>query len=85
MTGYSPRGATSATRMKAVQQQVQKGIRPPFDRFDHKHFSTSDDVANVALRKVVEKCYQLDPTKRSSARDISDLLFKALDKIQDNQ
>ena len=85
MTGYTPRGTTSASRIEAVQKQLRKGIQPKFDRFGRNYFSTSDDAVIVAMREAVEKCYQPDPTKRSSAQDIVNHLFKALHKAHNDK
>ena len=82
LTGYTPRGATNKERMENVQKQVKKGIPPMLDRFGSKFYTTSDKPAISAMREAINKCYQPDPTKRSSAREITNILFKAMNETQ---
>jgi hypothetical protein len=63
-----------------VRDQVQKGIPPLFDRFGPEFYSISKEPTIVALREAVKKCYQPDPQKRSSAREIATYLMSAMNE-----
>ena len=76
LTGHSPRGPTRQDRMQFQANQVKRGIPPILDKI----YSTSNQPAVVAMREAVNKCYQPDPQKRSSAREIATGLLKVLNE-----
>jgi serine/threonine protein kinase len=81
LTGHSPRGPTKQDRKAHIQQQVLNGVAPALDRFPNVFYSTSEDPRIVAMKQALNECYQPDPTKRSSSRDIANILIKAIVEI----
>jgi serine/threonine protein kinase len=61
-----------------MNEKVQKGILPKIPDLVKK--STSPEV--VAIREAMLRCYEYDPSKRPSAREIAASLQKALDKLE---
>ena len=78
LTTHSPRGKMKKERMDEVRQVVAKGIRPTVGE----EFATSRDHSLVAIRKAMQKCHEFDPKKRPTAREISNMLVKAVSEVR---
>jgi serine/threonine protein kinase len=61
-----------------MTEKVQKGILPTIPNFVKK----STQPEEVAIREAMLRCYEKDPAKRPSAREIAVSLQKALDKLE---
>lgn len=74
LTTKSPRGKMYAERMQETRELVLRGEAPilpePFDR-------NNDSVTKV-FRKAMEMCFEVDPAKRASARQIANMLMTTL-------
>ena len=78
LTTHSPRGKMKRERMEEVRQLVAKGVRPSMG----KEYATSKDPSVVAIRKAIHKCQEFDPKKRPAAREISNMLIKAVSEVR---
>lgn len=74
LTTHSPRGKMKKERAEEVRAKVLKG-EPPF--LDSK-YTKSKDPSIVAFRKAMKLCFEPDPTKRGSARQVADIMLTAL-------
>jgi hypothetical protein len=61
-----------------MRQLVAKGIRPSMG----KEYATSKDPSVVVIRKAIHKCQEVDPKKRPTAREISNMLIKAVSEVR---
>lgn len=69
--------------MLEIKEQVRVGIPPILDK---KFYSTSSDNPVItAMMNAIEKCYQPNPKKRHSARDIAGILLKTMMEIEKTQ
>ena len=80
LTGHSPRGQTKAIRAEEQQNLVRLGIPPQM----HPFYLESTEPSIVAMRRALEKCYEADPKKRPTARQIAALLVNATRIITSN-
>lgn len=74
LVGHSPRrpSRNETGWIEKVRTDVKAGIPPKFSDDD---FSKEPDI--VAIVEAISRCYELDPRKRSSARDIVSILEQA--------
>lgn len=78
LTGLEPRGKENKKqRYKSVSNMVAKGELPSFP----KQYAESSDPAITAIMKAILLCWESDPSGRPSAMDISKLLYKALEGL----
>ena len=64
-----------------VNFKVQRGELP----FIPDDVRNTDDPEVIAIRDAMLSCYTFDPLQRPSARDIANLLDKALESLSSNQ
>jgi serine/threonine protein kinase len=76
LTSKSPRGQMLASREEEARELVKSGKRPGLMQ----PFSTSNDTAFVAFRKVFDLCHEPDPRKRGTAQQVADILWQALEQ-----
>ena len=57
---------------EAAQQEIVKGMLPPF----HQYIATPSDPINQVLLKAIEMCYVYDAKDRPKAGDILEYLEK---------
>mmetsp|Transcript_6877 Transcript_6877/g.16921 ORF Transcript_6877/g.16921 Transcript_6877/m.16921 type:complete len:137 (-) Transcript_6877:530-940(-) len=78
LTGLEPRGKEhKRRRLKGASNAVAHGEIPQFPD----NYSNSTDMAIEAIRCAIKLCWEPDPGIRSSAMDIAQGLFAALDNI----
>jgi serine/threonine protein kinase len=74
LTTRSPRGKMKAERMQETRELVLRGEAPitpePFDK-------NNDSVTKV-FRKAMKMCFEVDPAKRASARQVANMLMTTL-------
>jgi serine/threonine protein kinase len=78
LTTKSPRGKLKRERMEEVRQVVLDGVPPEMDP----EFAESTDPALVAIRTAIEMCYEPDPVKRPSSRQIAEVLMETLVELR---
>jgi serine/threonine protein kinase len=61
-----------------MHDKVQNGVLPTIPNYVRK----SQEPETVAIREAMLRCYEYDPMKRPSAREIAVALQKALDKLE---
>ena len=61
-----------------AKDYVLRGDRPPI----HKLVANSQDPYNIAMVKAIHMCWEENPKKRASAREVADVLKEGLDKIK---
>lgn len=71
--------------MLDIQKQVRDGIAPILDKIEDKMYSSNDNPAIVAMMNAIENCYQPNPKKRHSAREIAGILLKTMTEIEKTQ
>mmetsp|Transcript_30317 Transcript_30317/g.44873 ORF Transcript_30317/g.44873 Transcript_30317/m.44873 type:complete len:85 (-) Transcript_30317:16-270(-) len=64
--------------VKKAMKMVMNGKRPEVSR----EIMESTDPMNLALIKAMQMCHIHDPTKRATAREVSNFLTQELKKIE---
>jgi serine/threonine protein kinase len=81
LTTRSPRGKMKKERMEEVREHVVRGeppkIPPPFNK--------SKDKISKIFRQAMRMCFEKDPKKRATAREVAELLTDALQKLQQHE
>eukprot|EP00565_Helicotheca_tamesis_P003023 CAMPEP_0185739324 /NCGR_PEP_ID=MMETSP1171-20130828/35155_1 /TAXON_ID=374046 /ORGANISM="Helicotheca tamensis, Strain CCMP826" /LENGTH=202 /DNA_ID=CAMNT_0028410843 /DNA_START=101 /DNA_END=709 /DNA_ORIENTATION=+ len=78
LTGHAPRGKMNDQNKADARERVLNGEAPVLPRYHEK----SSDPSIVALRHAMRKCFEKDPKKRASAKEIADDLVKAALELQ---
>jgi hypothetical protein len=91
-TTHSPRGKMKKERMDAVRELVRQGIRPNLE--DEQYFPSSKSKSNSkqqqhhqhpishAFVQAMELCFHPDPQQRGTVRQVTSVLYEALDKLK---
>lgn len=74
LTTASPRGKMKIERMEETRQLVYKGVRPILPH----EYAISKNKVVKAFRKAMDMCFEVNPMKRGSARQVAVILMKAL-------
>lgn len=74
LTTHSPRGKMKKERAEEVREKVLRG-EPPF--LDSK-YTKSKDGSIIAFREAMKLCFEPDPKKRGTARQVADIMLNAL-------
>ena len=74
LTTHSPRGKMKKERAEEVREKVLRG-EPPF--LEDK-YTKSKDPSIVAFRKAMKLCFEADPKKRGTSRQVADIMLTAL-------
>ena len=81
LTTKSPRGKMKPERMEETRELVLKGeapiLSPPFNK--------SKDNVIKTFRKAMAMCFEVDPVKRATAREVATLLMHTLSKENDKR
>jgi len=78
LTGHSPRGKMKEELKAGVREKVLRGEPPTLPNY----FEKSSDPAIKAMKNAMRKCWEKDPAKRASAKDIANDLMKASIQLQ---
>lgn len=74
LTTHSPRGKMKKERAEEIREKVLRGEPPFLD----KKYTESKDPSIVAFRKAMKLCFEPDPKKRGTSRQVADIMLKAL-------
>eukprot|EP00541_Cyclophora_tenuis_P019344 CAMPEP_0116571242 /NCGR_PEP_ID=MMETSP0397-20121206/17442_1 /TAXON_ID=216820 /ORGANISM="Cyclophora tenuis, Strain ECT3854" /LENGTH=182 /DNA_ID=CAMNT_0004099299 /DNA_START=157 /DNA_END=705 /DNA_ORIENTATION=+ len=79
MTTRSPHGKMKRERMEEVRPMVARGDVPVLSDYFSKH----EDPAIAAIRDAMYQCYEKDPLKRPTSRQVADGLLDTLLALKD--
>ena len=74
LTTHSPRGKMKKERMEEVRQLVINGIAPPL----MEPWASSNSPMVQAFKDAMKLCFQADPQKRGTTKEVATILYRAL-------
>lgn len=78
LTTHNARGKVVETRMEMIREEVMQGKVPAMDEF----FIKSKKPIHVAFKSAMRRCFELDPEKRGTAREVADILLQTLEDVR---
>lgn len=80
LTSYAPWGKMKNDRIPEVRLKVAKGQQPQIPRV----YAHDKNRHVKAIVKAISMCWVLDPAKRSSAREVAEVLYTALAEVKES-
>ena len=81
LTTHSPWGKMKQERMDEVRDKVRAGTKPLF----MDEYVNTTRPAEIAMKEAINRCWETDPTKRATAREVAEHLYDALDELRSSK
>ena len=81
LTTHSPWGKMKQERMEEVRDKVRAGTKPLF----MDEYANTTRPAEIAMKEAINRCWETDPTKRATAREVAEHLYDALDELRSSK